>query len=66
MDKKKEIINILKKGDELTKSRISALISSNLYKAEELLEELKKEGKVKETITKKGVFWGLKKGEKTK
>jgi predicted transcriptional regulator len=58
-DKKELIKNILKKG-ELSTSKIANEISANIYRTEELLNELKKEGIVQNKLTKNGVYWRLK------
>ncbi len=59
MDKKKEILKILKKG-KLSTSRIAYSISSNQYKTEKLLKELKEENKIDMIQEKKGVYWFIK------
>lgn len=58
-DKKEKILELLKKEGELSTSRISYAISSNQYRTEELLVELKKEGKVEKRQGKSGVYWKL-------
>jgi len=58
-DKSGLILNLLKK-EELSTSKIAYAISSNQYRAEELLEELKKENKIEKRQGKSGVYWRLK------
>lgn len=58
-DKKELIVQFLKKEGELSTSKIASLISANNYRTEKLLNELKKEGKVKNNLTKQGMRWRL-------
>lgn len=59
-DKKRDILKIIKKGDEFSTSKIAYIINANYNRAEELLEELKKEKRVVNIQKKSGVFWRLK------
>ena len=58
-DKKEMIMKALKKGGELSTTRMAHEISANIYRAEDLLKELEKEKKVKSNLTKKGIIWRL-------
>ena len=60
MDKKKLIINYLKREKQAPTSKIGIFISANYYTVEFLLKEMEKEGFVKSELTKKGVIWRLK------
>lgn len=60
IEKKKDILSLLKKSKELSTSRICYDISSNQYRTEECLKELEKDGKIKKRQDKKGVYWSLK------
>ena len=59
-DKKKKILELLKREGELSTSRIAYTISSNQYRAEEFLEELNKEKKIEKRQGKSGVYWKIK------
>ena len=61
MKNKEEIIlNLLKNENEISTSKIAYNISSNQYKTEEILKELKKQEKIKRRQSKRGVYWSLK------
>lgn len=60
MEKKQEIIKILKEKGKLPTSRIGAIIGVNNQKVKELLEELKQEKKVKELKETLATYWVLK------
>ncbi len=56
-DKKEPILKFLRGEGESSTSKIAYTISSNQYRTEELLEELKKEGKIEKRQGKSGVYW---------
>lgn len=59
-EKKEEILKLLKEGEAST-GKIAFKVKIIQYKAEELLEELKKEKKIFSESRGKGTYWGLKK-----
>lgn len=60
-NKKREILNLLKKDKELSMGEISFLIKTNYYKTKYLLSELKTEGKVINETKGRGSYWKLRK-----
>ena len=61
MDTKKRILDLLKKEEEISTSRISAELSLNYYYAEKYLNKLKDEGKIELIEKGNSKFWRLKK-----
>lgn len=59
-DKKQTILKALQKNKKLSTNKIAFLIKSNHPRAFELLEELKKEKKVKQNKEMMGISWSLK------
>ena len=58
-DKKQMILNLLKKG-KLSTTKIAIGIKASSPRTNELLEELKKEKKVKQNREMMGISWSLK------
>lgn len=58
--KKEKVIKILKENKELATGRIAHKLSSNHYRASDLLEEMLKEGKIKKRMVGDRTYWSLK------
>lgn len=58
-DKQKKIIEILT-NDKLATTKISFLISANLYQTEQYLNELEKEGLILKEEKNYSTYWSLK------
>lgn len=59
-EKKKQILDILKRDKELAMGEIAFLIKTNYYKTKYLLSELKEEGKIINETKGRGSYWRLK------
>jgi DeoR/GlpR family transcriptional regulator of sugar metabolism len=60
MDKKQEILELLKKEGELSFSKICGMIRSNPYYAERYLNELEAEKKIKKEVRGTFTFYKIK------
>ncbi len=60
IDKKKLIINFLKRKERISTTEISVIIKSNYWMAEQYLNQLEEEGKIKREIFGSRTYWSLK------
>lgn len=59
-DKKRRILNELRRQQPLAKSKIAFLIRSDQWITDKYLEELEKEGKIVKNATPSATYWRLK------
>ena len=59
-DKKQMILNLLKKEEKIATTKISTLIKASYQRTIQLLDELKKEKKIKQNKELMGISWSLK------
>jgi len=59
-DKKKLILNFLKRKDRISTSEIAIAIKSNFWTAEQYLNQLEEEAKIQREIFGKRTYWSLK------
>lgn len=62
-EKQKLILKYLKENSEIATTKISFLITSNLYQTQEYLEELEKKGFVKSYKKNNATYWILGEGK---
>jgi len=65
-NKKQDILSLLKKEERLSTNKISFKIKASYSRTLELLEELKKEKKVKQNKELMGISWSLNIADKSK
>ena len=58
-EKQKLILKFLKENSEIATTKISFLITSNLYQTQEYLEELEKKGFIESSKKNNATYWSI-------